>query len=82
MKRLAEEKDAQKEICKYYDYLITCNNNASSRDEWVKALTHPRRNSFESAAQNPETHYIDLVNLFQKHSRCNSVCCLKEDNKG
>ena len=48
----------------------------------MKPLTHPRRNSFESADQNPETHYVDLVNLFQKHSKCNSVFCLKEDDKG
>ena len=38
------------------------------------------RDSFESAAQTIETHHFDLLNSIQKHLKCNSTYCLKEDN--
>ena len=71
-KKVAKGKDANKEIWKYYVYLITC-NNPGSKDESVKPFTRLCRNSFESAAQNLEADYVDFVSSVQRHSMCNSA---------
>ena len=46
----------EKEICKYYKYLMK-RDNPGSRGDWVKSLTHPCRSDFALA----------LINTVQKH---------------
>ena len=72
---------AEKEICTYYDYLISC-SNPGNINEWVQPAKHPCRNSFETAVVDLDFDYIDIVNSVQRDSKCNSAYCLRENKQG
>ena len=81
MHTINESKIAEKKICEYYDHLISC-NNPGQVDEWVKPIKHPCRNNSEIAVSDLDSDYVDLVNSAQRHSKCNSAYCLREDDQG
>ena len=72
---------AENEICNYYDYLISCSNPGNIND-WIQPAKHPCRNSFVTAVVELDSDYIDIVNSVQRHSKCNSPYCLREDKQG
>jgi len=72
---------AEKSICQYHDFLISCSNPIDSND-WEKPSRHPCKVSFFDNERFVNEDYIDLVNTVQRHTKCNSSYCLKTDKNG
>ena len=78
---LKEGATAEKSICSYYDYLVSCMNPTQLND-WEKPLIHPCQKTFDNVLLNFDEDYVDLINTVQRHSKCNSAYCLKQDKDG
>lgn len=82
LQTIAVGKDAERQICDYFDYLVSCCNPVDGT-QWEKPDLHPCRKSFTFALQNDiDLDYIDLVNSVQKHTKCNPGYCLRVDTDG
>ena len=68
-------KEAEQVICKYNDYLNTCNPNF----EWEKPSLHLCQLA-NSEINDFELDYANLVNSVQHHTKCNSGYCLQLKN--
>ena len=60
-------------ICDYYDKLISCINPAN-----VDSV-HPCQKKIDKAIISSEDDYANLVNTVQRHSKCSSYYCLRQD---
>ena len=71
---------AKKIICDSYEKLITCINGADLGSS-VKPIVHPCQKSDESLIR-IEDDYDKLLNTVQRHSKCRSYYCLRQDQMG
>ena len=72
---------AVKIICDYYDKSITCIKPADM-DSWVKPTVRPCQKKLDEAIISSEDDYANLVNTVQRHSKCSSYYCLRQDQLG
>ena len=63
-------------ICDYYDKLISRINPAD-----VDSV-HPCQKKIDKAITSSEDDYANLVNTVQRHSKCSSYYCLRQDQLG
>lgn len=78
---LQEGHDAERKVCDYYDYLISCMNPVSY-EEWVKPLIHPCKVKYEDAVESIDEDYAALLNSVQRHTKCNSGYVLRTNSEG
>ena len=72
---------AEKEICHYHDLLISTMNPIDV-SSFSKPSLHPCKLKFAQVIEDLHSDYIQLVNTVQRHSKCNSGYCLKQDVGG
>ena len=73
--------EAEHKICKYHDLIYTT-MNPEAYDEYVRPKVHPCQREFSDIVGNLSTDYIQLVNTVQRHTKCNSGYCLRQDKDG
>ena len=71
---------AEKILCDSYEKLITC-INATDVGSWVKPTVHPYQ-KFDETLIRSEDDYDNLVNKVQRHSKCCSNYCWRQDQMG
>ena len=75
-------KEAERKLCQYHDFLISTCNPINPAD-FLKPLLHPCKRHFNNIIHDEyDNDYCDLVNTVQRHTKCNSAYCLKEDKEG
>ena len=71
---------AEKILCDSFEKLITC-INAADVGSSVKPIVHPCEKSDKSLIR-IEDDYDNLVNTVQRHSKCCSYYCWRQDQMG
>ncbi len=79
---ITHDKESQRQICQYHDFLIS-NWNPINPAEFSKPLLHPCNREFNDVIKYEyENDYSDLVNTAQRHTKCNSAYCFRQDKDG
>lgn len=79
---IRQGKEAERKLCQYHDFLISSCNPINPAD-FLKPLLHPCKRQFNSISQDEfENDYSELVNTVQRHTKCNSAYCLRENKEG
>lgn len=73
---------AEQKICNYHDYLVST-WNPTNPAEFSKPAIHPCKRRYDNIPNTEFTQdYSDLVNTVQRHTKCNSGYCLRQDASG
>ena len=77
-------KEAERQICKYVDSLMTAMNPIDGPiDEFVRPNVHPCKLWLQEIPDEElQSDYINLANCVQRHTRCSSAYCLRKTNDG
>ena len=72
-------KQTEQTICQYVDWLPSTENPCPPEDfDWVKPAVHPRQVSYDDIGLSEcDEDYTNLLNTVQRHTKCNSVYCLR-----
>ena len=74
----------KRKACQYVDNLMSTWNPCHPDEfPWVKPKTHPSKVRYENISPpSYDDDYIDLLNMVQRHTNCNSAYCLKQNEDG
>ena len=67
-------------VCQYVDWLLsTINPNPPDEDVWIRPEVHPcQRNHHDIHENDKQSDYVDLLNMFQRHTHCSTSYCLRK----
>ena len=76
--------EAEEKACQYVDNLMSTWNPCHPDEfPWVKPKTHPSKVRYENILPpSYDDNYIDLLNMVQRNTNCNSAYCLKQNKDG
>ena len=66
-------------VFQYVDWLLsTFNPNPPDEDMWIRPEVHPcQRSHHDIPEHEKQSDYVDLLNMFQRHTRCSTSYCLR-----
>lgn len=82
-KQILEGKKASQTICQYVDWLMsTYNPNPPDDGTLIKPSIHPCQRTHHDIVNAGESDddYVDLLNTVQRHTRCSTNYCLRNQN--
>ena len=67
-------------VCQYVDWLLsTVNPNPPDDGNWIRPEIHPcQRQHSDICDHDTQSDYVDLLNMVQRHTRCNTGYCLRK----
>ncbi len=67
-------------VFQYVDWLLsTFNPNPPDEDMWIRPEVHPcQRSHHDIPEHEKQSDYVDLLNMFQRHTRCSTSYCLRK----
>ena len=66
-------------VCQYVDWLLsTVNPNPPDEDMWIRPEVHPCQRSHDIPEHKKQSDNVDLLNMVQRHTRCNTSYCLRK----
>ena len=81
---IQQGKQEENQVCKYVDSLMsTVNPYHPDEFLWIKPDIHPSKLQYDDISETEwDDDYIDLLNMVQRHTKCNSAYCLRQSKDG